>query len=88
MVRGRRVLLDDEGARADAADRELLVALDLPLRDVDPLHLRPARPLAEPLNQRVDRLIRPLGMDEHGPVLLVPHPAEHPARRAAARSPP
>ncbi len=68
-MRGRRVLLDDEGAGADAADRELLVSLDLGLLDFDVLDARRARSFAQELDQPLDRRFGALGMDEHSPVL-------------------
>jgi hypothetical protein len=72
------VLLNDEGTGADAADRELLMALDLDALDG---HLgRPCgrRPLPQERDQLLDRRPGPLGMDEHGAVLRVPHPTHHP----------
>src|SRR6201999_1269139 len=59
VVGGRFVLLDDEDPGADPADRELLVAFDLALGDLDLLDPRPGRSLAEPPDQRVDRLVGP-----------------------------
>jgi hypothetical protein len=52
---GGRVLLDDEGAGADAADRELLVALRLDLLALDALDPGGRRPLGEEGEQLLDR---------------------------------
>ena len=70
-MRGRGVLLHDEDAGADAADRELLVALGL-----DVLAGDRAAPLQK-RRQRVDRGLGPLGVQLEGAVLAVAHPAEH-----------
>src|ERR1700744_771514 len=75
-MRGRVVLLDDEDPGADTTDRELLVAFDLARVDVELVDLRPRRPFAEPFDQRVDRLVGPLGVDQHRAVALVAAPAE------------
>ena len=72
---GGGVLLDDEGAGTDAADRELLVALDLDRRARhlgDPCG---GRPLLQESHQFLHRRLRPLGVDEQVPVLPVAHPA-------------
>ena len=58
VVGGRRVLLDDEDAGADAADRELLVALGLDALDLDRLDPAPPRPLVEERDQLLDRGLR------------------------------
>ena len=74
-------------AGADAADRELLVALDLqPLA----LHLgdpRGGRSLAKEGDQLLDRLLGALGVDPHRAVLVVSNPAHdpEPARLRARR---
>ncbi len=75
---GGGMLLDDEGAGADAADRELLVLFDLRRLGRNVLDLRPRRPLAQEGEQPIDRLLGPLGVDAHRPVLLIPHPAQDP----------
>jgi hypothetical protein len=77
VVGGRLVLLDDEGAGADAADRELLMALDLDVLDRDPVHPRRGRSLVEELDQPPNRLLPTLGVDAHSPVLFIAHPAHH-----------
>ncbi len=77
MARGGGVLLNDEDAGADAADRELLVALDL---DALARHLGDPgarRPLAKEVQQRLDRGLRALGVDEHLALLPVADPAQH-----------
>ena len=55
VPRRGRVLLDDEPPGADAADRELLVSLDLRRLDVDRVHVRQAGPAAQELHELVDR---------------------------------
>src|SRR5215203_1125539 len=70
------VLLDDEGAGADAADGELLMSLDLGGLNLDLLHFTPRRSLPEELEQLVDGCLRPLGVDRDAAVLGVADPAE------------
>jgi len=78
VVGGRLVLLDDEDAGADAADRELLVPFDLPFSTSTSLDLRPGRPVADHSTSVVDGLVGTLGVDEHG----VPRPRADPAEHA------
>src|SRR5262249_6437478 len=66
VVSGGGVLLDDEDASGDAAHGKLLVALDLDRLGRDLLDPCPARPLAEELEQRGDRLFGTLGVDADG----------------------
>ena len=80
MVSRGGVLLDDEDAGADAADRELLVAFDLGRLDLDAGHLGAGGALAQERDQPCDRRLGALGVDEHLAVLAVAHPAR--ARRA------
>lgn len=75
-MRGRLVLLDDEDAGADAADRELLVPLDLCRLGRHRLDSRAARPLFEKGDELIDGRRRSLGVDPHRPVIFVAHPAE------------
>ena len=77
MVGSGGVLLDDEGAGADPANRKLLVALDLGGLDLDRGDPRPARPLAQERLQLRDRLLGALGVDEHTAVIGIAHPAQH-----------
>ena len=84
VVGGRGVLLDDEDAGADAADRELLVALDLDALDLDLGDPCGRRALAQERDQLLDRRLGSLGVDEHAAVLAVAHPAHHARARAPA----
>ena len=63
----RIVASHDEHARGHAADRELLVALDLHPLDLDLLDLRGRRSLAQERHQLRDRLLRTLGVDGTSP---------------------
>src|SRR4029077_8018108 len=76
VVRSRDVLLDDEHSRRHAADRELLVALDVDLLDVDSVDPRAARTLVEERDEVVDGFGRPFGVDVDGAVVLVADPAQ------------
>jgi hypothetical protein len=86
---GGSVLLDDEGAGADPADRELLMALDPNVLDRHLAGTGAPRPFAEEGHQPLNRPRGPLGMDEHAAVLRVAHPPHHaepvgpPQRRVA-----
>src|ERR1043166_1287247 len=75
---GGLVLLDDENAGADAADRELLMAFDLGLLDLDVGDLGAPRPLAEEGDQLLHPALGSLGVDQHAAVLGVPNPPHRP----------
>ena len=92
VVGGRRVLLDDEDAGADAADRELLVALDLDAPRPRPR--RPARPAAPRAGTRPARRPPPRaprrGQHACRPRRCAPSPsrrARPPRRSVASRKP-
>ena len=76
-MRRRSVLLHDERARADAADRELLVALGAHVAHAHLSDGRAARAAAQERQQRLDRSGRPLGVERDGAVVAVANPAEH-----------
>ena len=73
-MRRRLVLLEDEDAGANAADRELLVALDPDRFDRNLSNPRSRRSLAQKLQQLLDAGPRSLHVDENAPVLRVSHP--------------
>ena len=66
MVCRGLVLLNDEGSGADAAYRELLVALDRHLANLDLLDLRAARPGAEELDELRDGILGALDVRGDG----------------------
>src|ERR1700722_3863903 len=71
------VLLDDEHACAYAADRKLLVALDLDILHADGLHTRTRRTIAQECRECVNRGWLTLRMDDHRAVVRVAHPTHH-----------
>ena len=75
MVRGRGVLLDDEDAGRDAADGELLVALDAGAGDVDARHRGALGAVAEEADELVDGRRVALGVDWARAAVAVAHPA-------------
>jgi len=77
VTRRRGVLLDDEYARAHAADGELLVTLDGHRFIGDARDRGAARSVLEEPEQRVDRRRRSLRVDGDRAVVGVAHPAEH-----------
>ncbi len=78
MVGGGMVLLDDEDAGADPADRKLLVALRLDLHDLEGVDLGGGAPFPEESDQGLDVVAAALGVGECVLLVAMPHPAEHP----------
>ncbi len=77
VVRGRRVLLHDEDPGADAADRELLMALDRDRLDLDRGDARERRALLQEGHELLERRPAALGVHLHAAVVGVAHPAHH-----------
>ena len=90
---GRRgVLLDDEHTGTDAADGELLVALDAGIAELARHDARASGAPAEESDQLLDRGGGPLGVDRRRAVGFVSNPAHHAEssrarRRVASRYP-
>jgi len=72
------VLLDDEDAGADAADGELLVAIDLRRLGLHSLDPGGRRTFPEECGERLDRRPGALDVRQHRPVLTIAYPAEDP----------
>src|ERR1700686_351779 len=78
MVPPCGVLLDDEDPRADSADRELLVALDGDALYSDTGDFGQPWSVAQEGHELIERRLGPLGVNLHGALLTIAHPAHHP----------
>src|ERR1700722_1504598 len=77
VTSGGGMLLHDKHTCADAADRELLVTLNLDLLHIHGSHAHTRRAIAQECRECVNRGCLALRVDDHRAVVFVAHPAHH-----------